>query len=44
MDDVFEYCEFCIYYDECELSTEDFEESDIDVCPYFEPADEDKAC
>ena len=44
MDDVFEYCEFCVYYDECELSAEDFEEADIDVCPYFEPADEDKAC
>lgn len=40
MDDVFEYCEFCIYYDECELSAGDFEEVGIDDCPYFEPAEE----
>lgn len=40
VDDIFEYCESCIYYDECELSVEDFEESGMDDCPYFEPAEE----
>lgn len=44
MDDIFEYCEFCIYYDECELTDEDFEEAGMDDCPYFEPAEEEEVC
>ncbi len=44
VNEVFEYCMYCLYYDECDLSAEDFEEAGLDGCPYFEPAEEDKAC
>ena len=39
-DEIFDYCNFCIYLDECDLTEEDFEEAGMDDCPYFEPAEE----
>lgn len=38
--EIFDYCKFCIYLDKCDLTEEDFEEADLDECPYFEPAEE----
>jgi hypothetical protein len=36
----FPYCEFCAYFEECDLTEEDFEEAGADQCPYFEPMED----
>ena len=42
-DEIFDYCKFCIYLDECDLTEEDFEEAGLDECPYFEETEEESA-
>ena len=42
-DEIFDYCKFCIYLDECDFTEEDFEEAGLDECPYFEESEEESA-